>query len=580
MTRIVVRCLLVLLVNGVFFLNTTGLSHAGTLEVPGKYSTIQAGIDAAVNGDAVLVASGIYTGTGNKNLDFKGKNITVQSVNGPDKTIIDCQNSGRGFLFRRGEGAAARVIGFTIKNGYVDGNSPYGGKGGGIYCGSSSPTILNCIISACKANGFGGGGIALYFSSARIENTIIEYNLTNDTGGGILINGMAGSVGPTVYNSIIRYNKTSGPSSGGGICVIASHSVISYCTISNNDADITYVGVPGQEATNSGGISFRDGSTGILEFSIISHNKAQERGGIGSWNATPTIHNCLIEMNEATVYGGGGIGLYFNSNATIRKSTIRNNLAKEYGGGISIWNETVSSAGPLLEDSIIENNNGGDAGGGLNVFNGAPEISRSIIRNNTSITRAGVALNASNGATSSAFANSLIYGNIASGFGGGVTCLAGGGASISNCTIATNQSGSGNADLYVNSATATVVNSIVWGNGQSSTIDAFITYSDISGGHSGDGNIDTDPQFVSPSDFHLSSTSPCINTGSNSAGLASVDLGGNARVYGAIVDMGAYEFPFVDGVPGTSGQIGAVITQMSITTGNITPILHLLLHKP
>ena len=51
------------------------------------YDAIQEGINAAVSGvDDVLVKDGTYTGTGNKDLDFGGKAITVQSENGPDVT--------------------------------------------------------------------------------------------------------------------------------------------------------------------------------------------------------------------------------------------------------------------------------------------------------------------------------------------------------------------------------------------------------------------------------------------------------------------------------------------------------------
>jgi hypothetical protein len=64
---------------------------AATIHVPADQPTIQAGIDAAVNGDTVLVADGTYTGVGNRDIDFKGKAITVKSENGPENCIIDCE---------------------------------------------------------------------------------------------------------------------------------------------------------------------------------------------------------------------------------------------------------------------------------------------------------------------------------------------------------------------------------------------------------------------------------------------------------------------------------------------------------
>src|SRR5690242_16654180 len=93
-------------------------------------TTIQAGINLASNGDVVIVAQGTYTGVGNRNIDFFGRNITVMSESGPQYTIVDCQGLGQGFKFVTGETSAV-MDGFTIKNGTSN-------KGAGVLIDSAS----------------------------------------------------------------------------------------------------------------------------------------------------------------------------------------------------------------------------------------------------------------------------------------------------------------------------------------------------------------------------------------------------------------------------------------------------------
>ncbi|HPQ40376.1 MAG TPA: hypothetical protein PLV45_08380, partial [bacterium] len=132
----------------------TGASFSVTgadLLVPSQYDTIQAAIQAAQTGDSVIIADGIYSGTGNYNLDFDGKAITVRSENGPLNCIIDInQDFARGFIFNSGETTDSVLRGVTIQNG-----SFAFSNGGAINCIGASPVITECIFTANFAM-FGG----------------------------------------------------------------------------------------------------------------------------------------------------------------------------------------------------------------------------------------------------------------------------------------------------------------------------------------------------------------------------------------------------------------------------------------
>ena len=115
-------------------------TSAATRLVPSQYPTIQAAMDDCNDGDVVIIAPGRYTGTGNRDIDFKGKAITLRSENGPQNCVIDCnaivkgviKSSHRGFYFHHGEDANSVLDGFTVINGFAI-------PGGGIRCDGSSP---------------------------------------------------------------------------------------------------------------------------------------------------------------------------------------------------------------------------------------------------------------------------------------------------------------------------------------------------------------------------------------------------------------------------------------------------------
>jgi len=138
------------------------------IQIPGDYPTIQAGIDASINGDTVLVADGTYMGAGNRDINFEGKAIVVLSENGPQSCAIDCAHSGRGFQFDSMEPPEPVVCGFTIQNGKTEEYA----HGGAIYCSHSSPTIIDCHI--LNNTSFNGGGFRCVLSEPSLNNCVFS----------------------------------------------------------------------------------------------------------------------------------------------------------------------------------------------------------------------------------------------------------------------------------------------------------------------------------------------------------------------------------------------------------------------
>lgn len=93
----------------------------------GDFPTIQAAINAAVDGDVIALGNGTFRGEGNQNIDYAGKAITVCSQSGnAENCIIDVEGvhdgtAHRGFYFSAAEGADSILRDLTIINGVAEG---------------------------------------------------------------------------------------------------------------------------------------------------------------------------------------------------------------------------------------------------------------------------------------------------------------------------------------------------------------------------------------------------------------------------------------------------------------------------
>ena len=304
-------------------------TNAQVIKVPGDQPSIQAGINAATNGDTVLVADSSYY----ENINFKGKAITVAShflVDGDTshilRTIIDGSqpvdtSKASVVTFRSGEDTTSVLIGFTITRGH------------GTY------DLYEYTMGS-------GGGILIHGSGGKICHNIIENNVMGTStdpwteqlaysGGGICAN-VFNNHTLIVRENIIRNNRCIGEmGNGAGACLTGGRIIFENNTVKDNILDVKTgpigAGLSWQYIDYNGYIdeyiirnNFIIGNAG---YSQVKNGKG---GGVsltfGNFNKAE-FYNNIIGENYTEGVGGG---MFFNNaRAIIYSNSIVNNEATE-----------------------------------------------------------------------------------------------------------------------------------------------------------------------------------------------------------------------------------------------------------
>ncbi|MHC5060292.1 MAG: InlB B-repeat-containing protein [Planctomycetota bacterium] len=289
-------------------------------------------------GDIVVVTDGVYTGDGNRDINFNGKLLTVRSEFGPANCIIECDGSAdephQGFIFQFEENSAAVVDGFTIRGGYAE-------SGGAIsITGISRPLITNCIIENNYAE-VGGGGVyfeGLAEDDTTYEDLVAEYEAlateledalgAEDPGAGDPCDPCSpGSEGPDpeeVFAAMVAR----------AVAIVAQQVLdsidaedadrptLTNCVIRSNNVAFNATG-------NGGGIFCTNSSPRIISTEISNNQVGQSDMGQGGGvyceaGSLAEFINCLVVKNSATD-GGGGFQLVGASDAIIQLCTVVDN---------------------------------------------------------------------------------------------------------------------------------------------------------------------------------------------------------------------------------------------------------------
>ncbi len=366
-----------------------GSAAGDTLLVPADFPTIQAAIDAAVDGDDVLVAAGTYF----EAIDLSGKAIALVSESGAASTTID---GGGQALFvvtiASGEGPATRVEGFTISGGVGTTVGSIGTVGGGMRIHGASPTLRGLILA--DNVGLEGGGISLRNGSGVWIDDCLFVNNLAATGGGLY--SYLSSL--TLTNVAFLGNQAN--SNGGGLLALGGSITMNDVTFEGNDTGslgaASYLGslnaqITGVRAQDNGTVE----SVGYNSFTYSPFGG----GGLYAASVSGLIRDSIFTGNAAAA--GAGIYLASSSSVSVVNTLITDNRAGIWGAGAF-----MNSASPNLVQCTIANN---FPGGVLTSYNSFPTLTNSIVVGNGNAHYTGVEIYG-NGATNVSY--SLVQGPI------------------------------------------------------------------------------------------------------------------------------------------------------------------------
>jgi len=531
----------------------TLLSFYGTgqiINVPGDQPTIQAGIDAATNGDTVLVNDGTYL----ENINFLGKAITVTShflmdgdTNHINNTIIDGSQPvnpdyGSTVSFTTGEDTTSVLYGFTVT----------GGSGMNV-------PVYNMVL---------GGGIVCFYSGARIAHNKIIYNEISDlvevAGGGICSFSDNSEHWIIIENNNIEENKCYTEeylAFGGGICV-TSNAMIRQNNINNNICTSKYYNAEG------GGIAainmYGEPDQIYIINNTLSSNYAGAYNIVRGGGIVCKLSHAIIQQNiiiHNTISGnkprGGGISIVQGVSTSITENLIDSNSIIANAPDLAYWGPGACCGLPtgptIVQNNEVSNNTGPEdgigVGGGLAITTAYEKeiiVDANKFLNNTAQNGGGFYERNSYNVL---LTNNIFSGNTSIGHCGGLRLYHtetqtqfsanrnGFRPQIINNTFcsnsAENEGGAIRSDCAI--YPPVIFNCIFWDNEaengndvvNASDVPINISYSDIDpdeivGLWEGEGNINEDPEFE-PDDplCHLSEFSPCIG-----AGIESLEVDG------------------------------------------------------
>jgi hypothetical protein len=381
--------------------------------------------------------------------------------------------------------------------------------------GDAYHVVLGVNIPA--AGGTVLDGLTIRGGSADGSGNIGSESIGRNSGGGMYNYNSS----PEMTNVTICNNAAGSGSSGRGVGMYNDNSspVLIDATISENKTTTIN--------SSGGGIYNDNGSSPVLIDVTITKNEAtgsnNRGGGMRNNNSSPVLINVTISGNTAIPTSSAGGGGMYNGNGSSpvlinvrisgNKVTSDGTYGNNGGGGIYNYNSSPKLINVTISGNMATRINGGDSVGGGGMFNtgsSSPVIRNSIIWGNAAPTDPGIS------GSSGSIEYSMVEGSMA-------------------------PVGTGNAGLETGAAYSPFIDWKDPGSAPTTEGDYRLNNTGNANDAKDAGNNSDYPTDVTHSAFSGFTFTPTAQAAINAALALGKDLGGNTRIQGSNIDMGAYE---------------------------------------